>query len=293
MSRTIVIPTLNNVIKDFELLFSAQQDALECNLDLIFDFSHCHVLPHYAVAFLGGLARSIESDGRHVTINWETTSTEIFTKLDRNGFYTCHSGNGEGGDGKEIPYQEYLKRDKDGFIAYLRDLWLGRSLVPIDADVKNEVIAKVVEIYVNAFEHADSNVGVFVYGQHYHHQGELNLTLIDFGLGIPHKVKTHLNQHLMEASEAIEWALAPGNSTGNENVPRGIGLDTLISFVRENDGKLEIFSDNGYSMSSRNELLCVEYPRRFCGTLINISLKCANLQYYKQLEIDTSRLWEY
>jgi hypothetical protein len=292
MSRTIIIPTLNNAIQDFELLFSAQQDALECKLDLTFDFSDCQVLPHYAIAFLGGLVRSIESDGRHVTIDWNTTSTEIFTKLDRNGFYTCHSGNGEGGDGNEFPYQEYLTIDTDGFITYLQDLWFGRSPVPIDSCVQLEAIANVVEIYVNAFEHADSNVGVFVYGQHYHHQGELNLTLVDFGLGIPHKVKTHLNQHLMEASEAIEWALARGNSTGNENVPRGIGLGNLINFVKENDGRLEIFSDDGYSISSRNELLCVKYPRRFYGTLINISLKCANLQYYKQLEIDTSRLWE-
>jgi hypothetical protein len=293
MSRTIVIPTLNNAIQDFELLFSAQQDALECNRDLIFDFSHCQVFPHYAIAFLGGLVRSIESYGRHVTIDWDTTSNEIFTNLDRNGFYTCHSRNGKGGNGKAIPYQEYLKRDTDGFITYLRDLWLGRSLVPIDPDMQLEVIAKVVEIYVNAFEHADSTVGVFVCGQHYHHQGELNLTLVDFGLGIPHKIRTHLSQHLMEAREAIKWALARGNSTGNENVPRGIGLDTLISFVRENDGRLEIFSDNGYSRSSRDELFCVKYPKAFCGTLINISLKCANLQYHKQLEINTTRLWEY
>jgi hypothetical protein len=97
---------------------------------------------------------------------------------------------------------------------------------------------------------------------------------------------------LMEAREAIEWALARGNSTGNENVARGIGLDTLISFVMENDGKLEIFSDNGYSISSRQELSCAEYAQTFCGTLINISLKCANLQYHKQLEINTAQLWE-
>ncbi len=293
MNRTIVIPALNNVTQDFELLFSVQQDAREGNLDVIFDFSHCQMLPHYAVAFLGGLVRLIESDGRHVTIDWLTTSTEIFTNLDRNGFCTCHGRNGRGMNGEAIPYQEHVERDTDGFITYLRDLWLGRSLVPIDTDMQHEVIAKVVEIYVNAFEHADSSVGVFVCGQHDHDLGELNLTLVDFGLGIPHKVKTHLNQHLMEASEAIEWALTLGNSTGNENVPRGIGLDTLISFVRENDGRLEIFSDTGYSVSSRDELLCVKYPSAFCGTLINISLKCANLQYHKQLEINTTQLWEY
>jgi hypothetical protein len=292
MGRTIIIPTLNNAIQDFELLFSAQQDALECSLDLTFDFSHCQVLPHYAIAFLGGLVRSIESHGRRVTIDWNTTSTEIFTKLERNGFYSCHSGSGEGGDGTEIPYQEYLTRDENGFITYLQDLWLGRSLVPINPDMQIEAISNFVEVYVNAFEHGNSNVGVFVYGQHYHHQGELNLTLVDFGFGIPHKVKTHLSQHVMEASEAIEWALVRGNSTDTHNVPRGTGLYTLINFVRENDGRLEIFSDDGYSISSRNELLCVKYPKRFCGTLINISLKCANLQFYEQLEIDTSPLWE-
>ena len=83
-----------------------------------------------------------------------------------------------------------------------------------------------------------------------------SLSLVDFGVGIPHKVRTHLQQQSMAAEQAIEWAIAPGNSTRPNLVPKGMGLDTLRDFVTGTGGKLEIFSDNGYTIFNRNGLGC-------------------------------------
>lgn len=69
MSQVIKIPTLNDRIQDFERLFSPHQQAIGCDEDLILDFSGCNFLRHNAVAFIGGLVRTLQHKGRSVKIN--------------------------------------------------------------------------------------------------------------------------------------------------------------------------------------------------------------------------------
>jgi hypothetical protein len=72
MSRVIKVPTLNDRLEDFECLFSLYQQAIECGEDLILDFSRCNFLRHNAVAFIGGLVRTIQCEGRSVRIEWNS-----------------------------------------------------------------------------------------------------------------------------------------------------------------------------------------------------------------------------
>jgi hypothetical protein len=291
MSLILNIPTLNDGIQDFEELFLLHQRAISVDRDTItLDFSDCKFLRHNAVAFLGGLVRFNQNCGKTVIINWDSIQEKVCANLRQNGFYTAHTGDGNGWAGNSIPYREERLQDQNKFLEYLRDLWLAKGCanMDLDEDAQREILGKVVEIYVNACEHSDSQIGTFVCGQHYPRRGKLSLSLIDFGVGIPHRVRNHLNKPSMEASDAIEWAMAQGNSTCSKYVPRGTGLDALRNFVKEHEGKLEILSDRGYIVYSGEESPSSGvHSTPFAGTIVNITLKCLNWQYHQFTTVDS------
>jgi hypothetical protein len=290
MSQVIKIPTLNDRIQDFERLFSLHQQAIGCEEDLILDFSGCNFLRHNAVAFIGGLVRTLQHKGRSVKIEWNSIPDKISANLEQNGFHTALTGNKEGRSGNSIPYREDSTQDSDGFVSYLSNYWLGRGWVEISEDLKTEIITKIAEIYENAFEHAESEVGIFTCGQRYPNLSELNLTIVDFGIGIPQRVRTLSTNTNLSDLDAIQWAIARGNSTRTGCVAGGGGLDTLRHFVTQHNGKMEIISHNGYILLTKDGIICNYCSSCFVGTLININLNCDESHYYKKPH-RSDKLW--
>jgi hypothetical protein len=160
--------------------------------------------------------------------------------------------------------------------------WLGRGWINIGEDLKIEIITKIAEIYENAFEHAESEIGIFTCGQRYPNLSELNLTIIDFGIGIPQRVRTLSANAALSDTEAIQWAIASGNSTRTGCVAGGGGLDTLRYFVTQHNAKMEIISHNGYILLNRDGVSYKTCSSCFVGTLININLNCDESKYYKK-----------
>jgi hypothetical protein len=186
MSLILTVPTLNDNIQDFERLFSLHQQAIDSDREhLILNFSECQFLRHSAVAFIGGLVRLNQINGKTVRIDWSSCSLPIAANLRKNGFYSVFSSDLQEYNGNSIPYREYPIQDSDSFVSYLSEFWLGRGWIDISEDLKIEIINKIAEIHENAFEHAESKVGVFACGQRYPNLSELNLAIVDFGVGIP------------------------------------------------------------------------------------------------------------
>lgn len=282
MSQIIKVPTLNDRIEDFECLFSLYQQAIECDENLVLDFAYCNFLRHNAVAFLGGLVRTLQCKGRSVKIEWNSIPDKISANLEQNGFHTAITGNKEGRIGNSIPYREDSIQDSDSFVSYLSNYWLGRGWIEVSEVLKIEIITKIAEIYENAFEHAESEVGIFTCGQKYPNLSELNLTIVDFGIGIPRRVRTLSTNAALSDTEAIQWAIASGNSTRTGNVAGGGGLDTLIHFVTQHNGRMEIISHNGHVLLTKDGVSCNHCSCSFLGTLININLNCDESRYYKK-----------
>jgi hypothetical protein len=282
MSLIIKVPTLNDRIEDFECLFSLYQLAIECNKDLILDFSCCNFLRHNAVAFIGGLVRMLQYKGRSVKIEWNSISDKISANLEQNGFHTAITGNKECRSGNSIPYREDSIQDSDSFVSYLSSHWLGRGWIEISEDLKIEIVTKIAEIYENAFEHAESEIGIVTCGQRYPNLSELNLTIVDFGIGIPQRVRTISANANLSDTDAIQWAIARGNSTRMGCVAGGGGLDALRHFVTQHNGRMEIISHNGYVLLTRDGVTCNHCSYSFLGTLININLNCDESRYYKK-----------
>ncbi|MCU0542142.1 MAG: ATP-binding protein [Oscillatoriaceae cyanobacterium Prado104] len=286
MSVTINIPTVNDELKDFDTLFQLWRNTIENCSDVIFDFSKCYFLRPNAVAFLGGLIRLIESRDGKYTINKDTLHKNVKMNLQQNGFMNAFCEDKEAWQGNSIRYREDPKQDKDGLVYYLTEQWLGRGWVQMSENLRNVIIGRVWEIYANAFEHGHTDIGVFSCGQHYPKLNQLQLTVVDFGVGIPHNVRQFQNNPDLSADKALEWAFQAGTSTRRGGVAGGVGLDYLKRFVKINRGKVEFFSHDGYVAIDENHEIYQNRQTFFQGTLVNITLECDETLYVLTSDAD-------
>ena len=165
---------------------------------------------------------------------------------------------------------------------------MGRDWVHLSESLRNEIIGRVWEIFANAFEHSMSPVGVFTCGQYYPGLKTLDLTVVDFGKGIPSNVRAYLKQKqspfdlrdlsTMTAVECLNWALVRGNTTSSAVMGRGLGLDLLRDFIKVNHGKMEILSETGYLFIGEQDRY-LERNTKFSGTIVSITLRCDETFY--------------
>ncbi len=277
--KTICIPTLNDSATDFEWLFSLWSQTNDYFENIRFDFSGCNFLRPNAVAFLGGLARLIESRIGAAVFDWDTLrNSAVMTNLCQNGFAGTFDYPSPGWTGNSIPYREDRNCDVNGIMDYLELSWLGRGWVHVSKRLRDAIVGHMWEIYNNAFEHSESEIGVFSCGQHFPKNNELVLSVVDFGQGIPAKVRNFLSSdprvEQLTAAGCLCWAFQPGTTTKPKEELGGLGLDLLKEFVRINQGKLEVYSNDGYAFVDKNGEYFKNRNISFEGTVFHITLCC-------------------
>ena len=279
--KVIQIPTLNDYPQDFDRLFRIWNEANDYFEDVRFDFTSCRFLRPNAVAFLGGLARLIESRLGSATFDWSTLHNSwVRTTIRQNGFASTFGDPSAPWDGTSIPYREDSALDMNGIMDYLTYDWLGKGWgkTHLSERVRDAIAGKMWEIYNNAFEHSNSEIGVFSCGQHFQKKNELCLSAIDFGLGIPAKIRnfavTDPRAQSLPSDICLRWAFTRGKSTAIGGVARGLGLDLLKEFVRINQGKLEIYSNDGYAIVDKDGERYANCNHTFEGTFVHITLRC-------------------
>lgn len=104
--------------------------------------------------------------------------------------------------------------------------------------------------------------------------------MVDMGVGIPHNVREYLKQPQMSAADALRWAFEPMKTTKDQdNFARGNGLKLLKSFMEDNHGKLEIYSETGYVCIDDKGVRFYNRQRSFQGTIVQITLICDAARY--------------
>lgn len=275
--KVIQIPRINDEKTDFATLFSIWSQANDYFEDIRFDFSSCDFLRPNAVAFLGGLARLIESRLGTVVFDWDTlTDSWVRTTLCQNGFAGAFGYPSPGWTGNSIPYREDRNCDVNGIMDYLELSWLGRGWVHVSRRLRDAIVGHMWEIYNNAFEHSGSEIGVFSCGQHFPTHNELVLSVVDFGQGIPAKVRNFLSSdpraEQLTAAGCLRWAFQRGTTTKPKEEPGGLGLDLLKEFVRINQGKLEVYSNEGHALIDKDGERFTNRTTSFEGTVFHIML---------------------
>ncbi len=284
--KLIYIPTINDKPEDYIQLFNIR--SLVNGYDNIrFDFSKCEFLRPNAIAFLGGLARVVESRRGSVIFDWDTLHDQwIKNTLRQNGFASAFGDTSGPWSGTSIPYREDRIYCPNGFVDYLSDCWLGRGWVHISEILKNAIVERVLELYVNAFEHSKTKVGVFSCGQYFQNLNQLHLSIIDYGVGIPANVRGYLKMIRpdipvgnIDAGDCLNWAFQSTTTTRPGSTSRGLGLDLLKSFIKVNQGIMQAYSNDGFAEISNNQETYKSFSSKFEGTSFNIKLKCDEKYY--------------
>lgn len=287
------VPTLNDTNWDANMLFDMWRRLSGGGQTVEFDFRGCRFLRQNAVAFLGGLARLIQHRSGQVVFRWNTLDSAIAANLGQNGFMSTFGGPLGPWRGNSIPFREDRRLEAHGFENYLTQLWLRRGWVNVSPGLGSAIVGNMAEIYLNAFEHGQSPIGVFACGQYFPKNRELNLTIVDFGVGIPSNVRLFKSPEFqpeqLSAASCVEWAFQAGTSTKPGS--RGIGLDLLQDFVRKNQGRLEMFSHEGYVLIADGKISFAERSKFFEGTLVNISLRCDESYYCLASEMSIEPLF--
>ncbi|MBF0553255.1 MAG: ATP-binding protein [Nitrospirae bacterium] len=294
MAQNVInIPRINDTPSDFEILFKIWSQINGYEEDVRFDFSRCYFLRPNAVAFLGGLTRLIQYRWGTVEFDWATLRDRILTNLCQSGFAKAFGYPSSGWDGNSIPYRHDDTLDMNGIMDYLTDNWIGKGWVRISNRLRDAIAGNMWEIYNNAFEHSGTEIGVFSCGQYFPWYNALLLSVVDFGQGIPSKVRDFFRQNVSEeqadklkGSTCLQWAFQAGSTTKvGYGEPGGAGLDLLKQFVKLNKGKLEVYSNDGYCIIDKNGERYSNRTISFEGTVFHITLWCDEKQYHLKGEV--------
>jgi hypothetical protein len=279
--HSIYVPTIASGKGDELGQLVTLRDTIPPGANVAFDFSLCGRLPLNAVVFLGGLATLIRNQGGTVKARPQTMKRKLREELEENGFL-AHLGIGNGVFATgALPFEHHAKLDKSRVMHYLEHKWLGGGIIKLSEELRTAIMGNTWEVYQNAFDHSDTPIGIVNCGAFDKKHRRLQLSVMDFGVGIPENIRRHRPPQPIDPRGAMRWAFANGTSTKAETVgySRGLGLHLLKEFVKVNSGFMEVFSNEGYARISKGG---ESYRRRsfnFKGTLVHISLSADEAFY--------------
>lgn len=249
---------------------------------LVITFRGCREIRSTGLVVLAGVYRILRSRKVVCRIDVASMDDRVFGLFNSSG---CAGFvfTGRTWDSDTLFRHDPLER-KDAIIKFLSDQWLALATITMSPDARGDLLSCLWEIYANAFEHGDSDFGVYTCGQRLTER-YLVLTVADFGIGIPKNAAARKRREYVPGDEALIWAFTKGESTYGRYA-RGLGLDMLKEFAIVNDGALEIFSHQGHGRITRQDAIFRNNVLHIAGTIVRITINCDNAHYVLQRELE-------
>ncbi len=119
----------------------------------------------------------------------------------------------------------------------------------------NSLKTAILEVLQNINDHSGTNIGC-IFAQYYPNRKRVLISIADFGVGVPHKVRSFLGQGCTYTDvEAVEQACEPDWTTGTTSGNAGRGLPILIDIGSGlYKGIVKISSGRGYLLFSNRRI---------------------------------------
>ena len=151
--------------------------------------------------------------------------------------------------------------------------WMSNALLTPPATL-HCVKTCVAELFQNIKDHSTLESG-YIHLQHYPKRDEVKITVSDFGVGIPHRMKMAFGD--MSDGEAIRKATLHGVTTRSRENNGGVGLNYLIETVGANDGTVRIHSQRGAVFARKDDGKTTAHVilgnGNYPGTLVDVMLR--------------------
>ncbi len=173
-----------------------------------------------------------------------------------------------------IQYKNFDVKHINEYDAYLTLELFNRSDLPqMSVLVTDNIRGYLLEIFQNVIDHTTSTK-VYTCGQFFPKNSLLYFSIVDTGETIQYNVYRYHQKHSLSLpANTLKWALEKGNTTLDDNIPRGIGLYLIKEFVNLNQGYFYIVSGNEtYEINPKygERYKCMEHT--FPGTIVTIAI---------------------
>jgi hypothetical protein len=248
------------------------------------DFGGLQFIRPAGVVFLSNLVHWLNAQGTKVSFCNINQASDSIRYLDDSLFFEQHCGKKLRGDSKPRSTTQPLKniahKDIHQWLDFVLVPWLADRLSITKASLA-DIRSCVSELFHNIEDHTQYDIGgVFV--QHYPNEKRVTISLSDFGLGIPKKVREKVPG--LSDPDAIKQAVQEGFTTKSRITNKGLGLDSLLkTAVIRNDGEVTIYSGKGivrfYRRNTTHLGSYVSEDVGFCpGTTIDINLRIETIE---------------
>ena len=153
-----------------------------------------------------------------------------------------------------------------------------REIPWMSSKYKNRIIDNFLEIFNNVIDHAETE-NVYVCGQFFPRSKSFVFSIVDIGLTFSQKIDTFFELCKKKTPDnKIEWAIKSGNTTKIDS-PGGLGLTTLLEFLKYNKGRFVIVSQDEFYDYNHKGQRTYTLSNSFPGTIVTIrvNLKDENL----------------
>ena len=210
---------------------------------LIFDLGQLDFIRPAGVVFLSNLINWLKENGTEADFANCDINREAIKYLDDLLFFEQHAGSrlSKNAAPRDTTRPLFTIAQKDSHA------WLQANFVPWLATRLNITEASlyalkvcVSELFNNIQDHTRFDIGsIFI--QHFPRERTIIISVSDFGLGIPAKVREKISG--ISDGEAILQAVQDGFTTKSKPANKGAGLDYLLNVVTlQNGGKVTIYS---------------------------------------------------
>lgn len=228
---------------------------------------------HLASAFLVVALRARAANN---TIRCLNTKPAVQNVLQRNGLFKTRI---EDKFKTTMPVRQFQLDDGVEFSRYARQ-HLGRREMPqMSKALENKFYEGVDELFANSALHSKAQVPLVVCGQFYLKASRLDFSIVDGGRSIPGSLRESGIQQRSDA-EAIDWAMVPGNTTRQGDIPGGLGSKILRDFINLNGGRITIVSGRGLWMQSDGKVIKEALSHPFPGTSVVLEINTSDTNQY-------------
>lgn len=180
-----------------------------------------------------------------------------------------------------IPFRTFDMKNEMEVEKYMYQYILHSRHVPTMSDgAKKKIFRSIFEIYQNSVIHSGADK-IFVCGQYFPGKGKMALTMVEIGRTFKFNVTSHKPEYSnYTGAECINWAVKSGNTTKSLNETGGLGLDLIRTFLKLNEGKLQIRSADGYWEETKSVNFAHSCTNSFSGSIVNIEFNLRDKQSY-------------
>ncbi len=239
------------------------------------DFSEVNFFDGNLSALLWAIVHKANKENGNTFQTEASVIKERFSILYRNGFLPDPDIVYDERD-STIPIKAFDCKNKVGFSEYIENTLLKHRGISdhLNSLLSEKIADDLLEVFGNTTYHANTTDPFFVGGQYYPKMGVFKFTMVDIGDGFLPRVQRATNGEITDNLEAIKWAVK-GNSTKMilDGFPGGLGIQNMHKYCKNNNGVLQIISNDGFWASDLENTFFSDGRRlknAFQGTTINI-----------------------